>query len=144
MDLKANVQEHGTRNGYLMAIAPNSSTAKIGNSTDGIDPLYEIEFYEEKKNFKFKVTAPGLTPNTYEYYKKTRFNLDQLESIRQNAARQRHIDQAISFNLYVHNTIKAKVLLDIHLTAWESGLKSTYYVRSTSSEYDNACESCSS
>jgi ribonucleoside-diphosphate reductase alpha chain len=144
MDLKADVQEHGTRNGYLMAIAPNSSTAKIGNSTDGIDPLYEIEFYEEKKNFKFKVTAPGLTPNTYEYYKKTRFNLDQLESIRQNAARQRHIDQAISFNLYVHNTIKAKVLLDIHLTAWESGLKSTYYVRSTSSEYDNACESCSS
>ncbi|RRN72283.1 ribonucleoside-diphosphate reductase subunit alpha [Peribacillus simplex] len=144
MDLKANVQQHGTRNGYLMAIAPNSSTAKIGNSTDGIDPLYEIEFYEEKKNFKFKVTAPGLTPNTYEYYKKTRFNLDQLESIRQNAARQRHIDQAISFNLYVHNTIKAKVLLDIHLTAWESGLKSTYYVRSTSSEYDNACESCSS
>ncbi|MBT2669660.1 ribonucleoside-diphosphate reductase subunit alpha [Streptomyces sp. ISL-14] len=144
MDLKTDVQEHGTRNGYLMAIAPNSSTAKIGNSTDGIDPLYEIEFYEEKKNFKFKVTAPGLTPNTYEYYKKTRFNLDQLESIRQNAARQRHIDQAISFNLYVHNTIKAKVLLDIHLTAWESGLKSTYYVRSTSSEYDNACESCSS
>ncbi|WP_144526865.1 ribonucleoside-diphosphate reductase subunit alpha [Peribacillus simplex] len=144
MDLKADVQEHGTRNGYLMAIAPNSSTAKIGNSTDGIDPLYEIEFYEEKKNFKFKVTAPGLTPNTYEYYKKTRFNLDQLESIRQNAARQRHIDQAISFNLYVHNTIKAKVLLDIHLTAWESGLKSTYYIRSTSSEYDNACESCSS
>ncbi|QNU06122.1 ribonucleoside-diphosphate reductase subunit alpha [Peribacillus butanolivorans] len=144
MDLKENVQLHGTRNGYLMAIAPNSSTAKIGNSTDGIDPLYEIEFYEEKKNFKFKVTAPGLTPNTYEYYKKTRFNLDQLESIRQNAARQRHIDQAISFNLYVHNSIKAKVLLDIHLTAWESGLKSTYYVRSTSSEYDNACESCSS
>ncbi|AOH53742.1 ribonucleoside-diphosphate reductase subunit alpha [Peribacillus muralis] len=144
LDLKENVQQHGTRNGYLMAIAPNSSTAKIGNSTDGIDPLYEIEFYEEKKNFKFKVTAPGLTPNTYEYYKKTRFNLDQLESIKQNAARQRHIDQAISFNLYVHNTIKAKVLLDIHLTAWESGLKSTYYVRSTSSEYDNACESCSS
>ena len=144
LELKEDVQQHGTRNGYLMAIAPNSSTAKIGHSTDGIDPLYEIEFYEEKKNFKFKVTAPGLTPNTYEYYKKTRFHLDQKESIRQNAARQRHIDQAISFNLYVQNTIKAKVLLDIHLTAWESGLKSTYYLRSTSSEYDNACESCSS
>ncbi|MGE7121973.1 ribonucleoside-diphosphate reductase subunit alpha [Peribacillus sp. NPDC046944] len=144
LELKEEVQQYGTRNGYLMAIAPNSSTAKIGHSTDGIDPLYEIEFYEEKKNFKFKVTAPGLTPTTYEYYKKTRFHLDQKESIRQNAARQRHIDQAISFNLYVQNTIKAKVLLDIHLTAWESGLKSTYYLRSTSSEYDNACESCSS
>ena len=90
------------------------------------------------------MTAPGLTPNTYEYYKKTRFHLDQKESIKQNAAWQRHVDQAISFNLYVHNTIKAKDLLDIHLTAWESQLKSTYYVRSTSSEFNNACESCSS
>ncbi|USK87232.1 ribonucleoside-diphosphate reductase subunit alpha [Peribacillus asahii] len=143
-ELKQNIQQNGIRNGYLMAVAPNSSTAKIGNSTDGIDPLYEIEFYEEKKNFKFKVTAPGLTPNTYEYYKKTRFHLDQKESIKQNAARQRHVDQAISFNLYVHNTIKAKDLLDIHLTAWGSQLKSTYYVRSTSSEFNNACESCSS
>ncbi|MFJ5622579.1 ribonucleoside-diphosphate reductase subunit alpha [Peribacillus loiseleuriae] len=142
--LKEQVQKYGVRNGYLMAIAPNSSTAKIGNSTDGIDPLYEIEFYEEKKNFKFKVTAPGLTPSTYEYYKKTRFHLSQKESIRHNAARQRHVDQAISFNLYVHNTIKAKDLLDIHMSAWNSGMKSTYYVRSTSSEYDNACESCSS
>jgi len=144
LQVKNDVKQHGLRNGYLMAIAPNSSTAKIGNSTDGIDPLYEIEFYEEKKNFKFKVTAPGLTPNTYEFYKKTRFHLDQKESIKQNAARQRHIDQAISFNLYVHNTIKAKDLLDIHLTAWNSGMKSTYYVRSTSSEFSSACESCSS
>ena len=68
--IKRRSKADGTRNGYLMAIAPNSSTAKIGHSTDGIDPLYEIEFYEEKKNFKFKVTAPGLTPTTYEYYKK--------------------------------------------------------------------------
>ena len=142
--LKDEIKKHGIRNGYLMAIAPNSSTAKIGGSTDGIDPLYEIEYYEEKKNFKFKVTAPDLTPNTYEYYKKTRFHLDQKESIKQNAARQRHIDQSISFNLYVHNTIKAKDLLDIHLTAWENHLKSTYYVRSTSSEMTNVCESCSS
>lgn len=142
--LKRKIKRDGIRNGYLMAIAPNSSTAKIGNSTDGIDPLYEIEFYEEKKNFKFKVTAPGLTPETYEYYKKTRFNLDQLESIKHNAARQRHIDQAISFNLYVHNTIKAADLLNIHLTAWEGGLKSTYYVRSTTSTMDKACAVCES
>ncbi len=144
LTLQEDIKANGIRNGYLMAIAPNSSTAKIGGSTDGIDPLYDIEYYEEKKNFKFKVTAPDLTPNTYEYYKKTRFHLDQKESIKQNAARQRHIDQAISFNLYVHNTIKAKDLLDIHLTAWENDLKSTYYVRSTSSEMTNACESCSS
>lgn len=142
--LKEDIQKYGLRNGWLMAVAPNSSTAKIGNSTDGIDPLYDVEYYEEKKNFKFKVTAPDLTPKTYEFYRKTRFLLDQKASIRQNAARQRHIDQGISFNLYVTNEIKAKDLLDLHLTAWDSGLKTTYYVRSTSASKIKECEMCHS
>lgn len=143
-NLKEEVMTSGIRNGYLMAIAPNASTAKIGNSTDGIDPLYDLEFFEEKKDFKFKVTAPDLTPRTYPYYEKNRFLLDQKESIRQNAARQRHIDQAISFNFYVTNEIKASDLLDLHMTAWEGKLKSTYYVRSTSSANIKSCEGCAS
>lgn len=142
--LQEEVATIGVRNGYMMAIAPNSSTAKIGGSTDGIDPLYDLEFYEEKKDFKFKVTAPDLSPLTYEYYKKNRFMLDQKESIKQNAKRQRHIDQAISFNFYVVNEIKAGDLLDLHLTAWEAGLKSTYYVRSTASANVSGCEGCAS
>ncbi|WP_170007633.1 ribonucleoside-diphosphate reductase subunit alpha [Bacillus fonticola] len=144
----ANLQERinatGVRNGYMMAVAPNSSTAKIGGSTDGIDPLYSVVFAEEKKNFKFKVTAPDLTHKTYEYYKRARHELDQTWSIRQNAARQRHIDQAVSFNLYVPHTIHAKELLNIHLEAWQQGLKTTYYVRSTSQEEIEECEACHS
>lgn len=142
--LKEEVMANGVRNAWMMAVAPNSSTAKIGNSTDGIDPLYDLEFYEEKKNFKFKVTAPDLTPNTYSYYRKNRFELDQRESIRQNAARQRHIDQGMSFNFYVMNEINAKVLLDLHITAWESRLKTTYYVRSTAAKNIASCEWCES
>jgi ribonucleoside-diphosphate reductase alpha chain len=144
MELKEQVHEHGVRNGWMMAIAPNSSTAKIGNSTDGIDPLYDMVFIEEKKNFKFKVTAPDLSHNTYLYYQKNRFLLDQKESIRQNAARQRHIDQSISFNFYVTNEINAKELLDLHLTAWKEGLKTTYYVRSTAATEIKTCEWCHS
>jgi ribonucleoside-diphosphate reductase alpha chain len=143
-ELKGQVAENGMRNGWLMAVAPNSSTAKIGGSTDGIDPLYSIEYAEEKKNFKFKVTAPDLDHNTFEYYKKARHELDQLWSIKQNAARQRHVDQSISFNLYVRHDIKAKELLNLHLTAWEHGLKTTYYVRSTSQSEIKECEACQS
>ncbi|WP_059172857.1 ribonucleoside-diphosphate reductase subunit alpha [Bacillus sp. FJAT-27445] len=143
-ELKVEVQEHGVRNGWLMAVAPNSSTAKIGGSTDGIDPLYSVEYAEEKKNFKFKVTAPDLNHITYNFYLRARHELDQVWSIRQNAKRQRHIDQSISFNLYVRHDIKAKELLNLHLEAWEQGLKTTYYVRSTSQEEIQECEACHS
>lgn len=143
-ELRHAVSEHGVRNGWMMAVAPNSSTAKIGGSTDGIDPIYNVQFAEEKKNFKLNVTAPDLDHNTYEYYKKARHELDQVWSIRQNAARQRHIDQAISFNLYVKHTITAKELLNLHMEAWKHGLKTTYYVRSTSQTEINECEACHS
>lgn len=142
--LQDDVANHGIRNGWLMAIAPNSSTAKIGGSTDGIDPLYAVEYAEEKKNFKFKVTAPDLNHVTYDYYRRARHELDQVWSIRQNAARQRHVDQAISFNFYVRHDIKAKELLNLHLEAWEQGLKTTYYVRSTSQSEIEECEACHS
>lgn len=143
-DLQKEITENGVRNGWMMAVAPNSSTAKIGGSTDGIDPLYAVEYAEEKKNFKFKVTAPDLNHNTYDYYRRARHVLDQKWSIRQNAARQRHIDQGISFNLYVPHTIKAKDLLEMHIEAWEQGLKTTYYVRSTSQAEIEECEACQS
>ncbi|HCV53867.1 MAG TPA: hypothetical protein DGL70_10955, partial [Exiguobacterium sp.] len=58
-------------------------------------------------------------------------------------SRQRHIDQAISFNLYVKNNVKAKELLEMHMEAWQLGMKTIYYTRSTTVEIDE-CESCSS
>lgn len=142
--LMRDVSNHGIRNGWLMAIAPNSSTAKIGGSTDGIDPIYSVEYAEEKKNFKFKVTAPDLNHRTYEYYRRSRHELDQIWSIKQNSARGRHIDQGISFNLYVRHDIKAKDLLNLHMEAWKQGLKTTYYVRSTSQTEIDECEACHS
>ncbi|SMQ79798.1 ribonucleoside-diphosphate reductase alpha chain [Bacillus sp. OV166] len=144
IELKRDVVNHGIRNGWLMAIAPNSSTAKIGGSTDGIDPIYSVEYAEEKKNFKFKVTAPDLDHITYEFYRRSRHELDQVWSIKQNAARGRHIDQGISFNLYVRHDIKAKDLLNLHMEAWKQGLKTTYYVRSTSQTEIDECEACHS
>ncbi|SDC05288.1 ribonucleoside-diphosphate reductase alpha chain [Pelagirhabdus alkalitolerans] len=142
--LSQDIKSFGLRNGWLMAVAPNSSTAKIGGSTDGIDPIYAIEYAEEKKNFKFKVTAPDINHETYPFYRRARHELDQVYSIRQNAKRQRHVDQGISFNLYVRHDIKAKELLNLHLAAYENRLKTTYYVRSTSQTEIDECEACHS
>ncbi|BAD75196.1 ribonucleoside-diphosphate reductase alpha subunit [Geobacillus kaustophilus HTA426] len=140
--LKQDVARYGMRNGYIMAIAPNASTSIIAGSTASIDPIFLKVYAEEKKDYKIPVTVPDLNEQTTWYYKSA-YHIDQRWSIKQNAARQRHIDQAISFNFYVMNTIKAKELLDLHLTAWKSGLKTTYYVRSTSGTIDE-CDSCAS
>lgn len=142
-ELSSEIIRTGIRNGYLMAVAPNASTSVIAGSTASIDPIFNIEYSEEKKNYKIPVTAPDINHRTYNVYRKTAYLIDQFWSIKQNAARQRHIDQAISFNLYVQNTVKAKELLDMHLLAWHERLKTTYYLRNTSDEIEE-CEWCSS
>lgn len=140
--LKDDVATEGLRNGYLLAVAPNASTALIAGSTPSIDPVFKKVYSEEKKDYKIPVTAPDLSNETTWFYKSA-YLIDQHWSILQNAKRQKHIDQAISFNIYTQNTIKAKELLDLHLAAWKNGLKTTYYLRSTSSEIED-CDSCSS
>jgi len=142
-ELAAQVGVHGLRNGWLLAVAPNMSTAQIAGSSASIDPVYGAFYYEEKKDFRRPVAAPGLSLETYPYYEKGAYRLDQFASIRQNARRQRHVDQSISFNLYVPSTIRASTLLDLHMTAWKEGLKTTYYVRSNDIDIDE-CEWCAS
>lgn len=144
-DLASDVSKYGIRNGYLMAVAPNASTAKIGGSTDGIDPIYRDKYSDEKKDYKIPTVAPDMDHNTYNVYRKYSHRLDQRWSIRHNAARQKHIDQSQSFNFFVPHTIKASVLLELHMQAWKSKLKTTYYVRSTKNAKAAAeCEWCSS
>ncbi|WP_370568660.1 ribonucleoside-diphosphate reductase subunit alpha [Fictibacillus sp. 26RED30] len=140
--LKKRVNMHGLRNGYLIAVAPNSSTSIIANSTPSVDPIFKKFYSEEKKNYKIPVTAPDLNADTTWFYKSA-FLIDQTWSIEQNAARQRHVDQSISFNLYVNHNIKAKDLLHLHMLSFKKGLKTTYYTRSTSIELEG-CESCES
>src|SRR5699024_10555645 len=102
----------------LLAVAPNSSTAMIAHSTASIDPVFKPLYSEEKKDFRIPTTPPDLTPETYPIYRRSAYIIDQRWSVRQNAARQKHIDQSVSFNIYVPHTIRAKVLLDLHLQAW--------------------------
>lgn len=141
--LRAEVAANGVRNGYLMAVAPNSSTSVIAGSTASIDPIFKPFYHEEKKDYKLPVVAPDLDHRTYDVYRRSAYIVDQRWSVKQNAARQRHIDQSISFNLYVPNNIRASVLLDLHIQAWKSGMKTTYYTRSTATDIEE-CEWCHS
>jgi ribonucleoside-diphosphate reductase alpha chain len=143
IELKRLVRKYGMRNGYLMAVAPNGSTSILAGSTASIDPIYEMVSYEEKTTYKIANPVPDLSPKTFPYYMKNAFMLDQRYSIDMASARQRHIDQGQSFNLYVTPEIKALDFLELHLRAWKKRMKSTYYVRSRALTIEE-CEACAS
>ena len=67
---------------------------------------------------------------------KTAYELDQRFIIKQAAARQKHICQAQSLNLFFGRTekgdIDGKYLHEVHYQAWETGVKTLYYLRSDS------------
>ncbi|WP_053083778.1 ribonucleoside-diphosphate reductase subunit alpha [Rubeoparvulum massiliense] len=142
LDLQAEIGKYGVRNGYMLAIAPTSTTSYIAGTTAGIDPVFRRFFMEEKKDGTIPVTAPDLSPQNFWYYKEAH-RIDQSYSIAAAARRQRHIDQAQSFNLYITPDITAKQFLSYYIEAWKQGLKTIYYVRSQSMEIEE-CVSCSS
>lgn len=140
--LQSDIKKYGMRNGYITAIAPTGSTSNIANTTAGIDPVFKKFFMEEKKGSFTPKTAPDLNEENFWYYKEAH-NIDQQWSIKACAARQKHIDQAQSFNLYITPEIKAKEILNMYMESWKQGVKTIYYVRNKSLEMDE-CTSCSS
>jgi ribonucleoside-diphosphate reductase alpha chain len=139
--LQAEVAQYGVRNAWMFAIAPTASTSLIAGSTAGTDPIFNKFFVEEKKNAVIPQTAPNLSADTTWYYKEAH-KIDQLWSIQAAGIRQRHIDQAQSFNLYITPEITAKQFLELYMSAWEHGVKTVYYCRNKSLEVED-CVSCS-
>lgn len=63
---------------------------------------------------------------------KTAQEIDQRWIIDLSAERQEYICQAQSLNIFVPGNVSKKYLHEIHFRAWQKGLKSLYYCRSTS------------
>ncbi|WP_423883028.1 ribonucleoside-diphosphate reductase subunit alpha [Clostridium sardiniense] len=140
-ELQDEVKKYGMRNGYLMAIAPNGSTATLAGTSEGVDPVISRFWLEEKKGSIVPKTAPNLSEETYWYYNSA-YNIDQEWCIKMNGVRQRHIDQGQSFNLYITTNYTMREIMNLYIEACKSGVKSIYYVRSKSLEVGD-CESCS-
>jgi ribonucleoside-diphosphate reductase alpha chain len=75
--------------------------------------------------------------------------INPYEIIRQNAIRQKYIDQAISLNLIFDPSDSPKYISDVHKLAWKEGIKTLYYCRSESvlrgdniQRDENSCTSC--
>ncbi len=140
-ELKELVHKFGIRNGYLIAVAPNGSTATIAGTTEGIDPIMARFYLEEKKGSIIPKTAPNLSEDNYWYYNSA-YNIEQMWCVKMNGIRQRHIDQGQSFNLYITNSYTMRQIMNLYIEACKCGVKSIYYVRSKSLEVTE-CETCS-
>ena len=140
LNLKEQVAQGGLRNGYLLAIAPTSSTSIIAGTTAGIDPIMSRFYYDEKKNGLIPRAAPDLSMATWWFYKDAHL-INQTWSVRAGGVRQRHIDQAQSMNLYITNDYTFREILNLYLLANKCGVKTLYYIRSKSLEVEE-CESC--
>lgn len=140
--LKEDVAKTGIRNAYLIAIAPTSSTSIIAGTTAGLDPVMKRYFLEEKKGAIMPRVAPELNMSTFWFYKQAHL-INQTWTVRAAGIRQRHIDQAQSFNLYITQDLTFRQILNYFIMAFEHGVKTIYYCRSLSLEVEE-CDTCSS
>jgi len=158
-EVKSSIKDHGMRNSNVMAIAPTATIGYINGVEQSIEPNFSVLFVYENKSGNFYITnehfvndmkKEGLwSPEVASLIKsvdgdlsllngdipahikdkyKTAFDRDMFKLIDCNAARQKWIDQSVSFNLYNKGT-SLKYLNDIYMYCWESGLKTTYYLR---------------
>ncbi|AAK81211.1 ribonucleoside-diphosphate reductase alpha chain [Clostridium acetobutylicum] len=139
--LIAKIKKYGMRNGYIMAVAPNGSTATIAGTSEGVDPVMARFWMEEKKGSITPKIAPNLSRENFWFYNSA-YNIDQKLCVKINGIRQRHIDQSQSFNLYITTDYTMRQIMNLYIEAYKSGVKSIYYVRSKSLTVGD-CDSCS-
>ena len=81
---------------------------------------------------------------------KTFKEINQLELVKQGGIRQQYVDQAVSLNLAFPKEAEPKFINQVHLEAYEQGIKTLYYMRTesvlrgdiASSATDPDCLSC--
>jgi ribonucleoside-diphosphate reductase alpha chain len=153
--LRAKVKR-GMRNATLMAIAPTANIAHIAGTTPGLDPqfsqifsratlsgkflevnanlvhdLKELGVWERVKEdvlrYQGDLSQIELVPARLKEVYKTSFQLSPFAFIEVAARAQKWVDQAISRNMYLE-TRDIDEMSRIYDTAWEKGLKTTYYL----------------
>ena len=97
---------------------------KIGHNTD--------ETWESIMEFRGSVQHLKFLDNHAKEVFKTAREINQFELIRQASDRQKFVCQGQSLNLFVDPESTPEYLFRLHLSAWKAGLKSLYYLKSSS------------
>jgi ribonucleoside-diphosphate reductase alpha chain len=159
--VRDHVQKYGMRNSNTMAIAPTATISQIVGCSSCTEPYFNVLYVRSVLGGDFTVIndwfvddmkAIGLwnhsmvtkikqvdgdlskiseIPEDIKRKYRDAFNVDQLQLIKAAAARGKWIDMAMSVNLF-NNRTSAKYLNELYTTAWNVGLKTTYYLRNRS------------
>ena len=159
--LREKIAQQGMRNSNVLAIAPTATISNITGTSPCIEPTYKNLFVKSNLSGEFIVLNPFLVKDlkarglwnqemidNLKYFDGelkdiesipadlkarylTAFGIDHQWIIDAAARRQKWIDQAQSVNLWI-KTPDLKTLSHMYRSAWHSGLKTTYYLRSLS------------
>ncbi|MGO4448110.1 ribonucleoside-diphosphate reductase subunit alpha [Phyllobacterium sp. TAF24] len=162
--LRKRVKKTGMRNSNTMAIAPTATISNICGVAQSIEPAYQNLFVKSNMSGDFTVVNAALVhdlkarglwdevmisdlkyfdgsvgeidriPDDLKALFATAFEIDSAWLIAAASRRQKWIDQAQSLNLYIANP-SGKKLDELYRLAWNSGLKTTYYLRSRSASH---------
>lgn len=135
--------KRGMRNSCLMAIAPTATIANIAGTTQCTELPWDLVSSKGNLSGLFNVVSPLVYNNPKGLPLKAARDVDQIWVIHAAAARQLWIDQSQSTNMFLNpNKFKeiygeeeyleklGDMLDHLYFTAWEEGLKTTYYVYS--------------
>lgn len=154
------IQHHGMRNSNCLAIAPTATISNISGCFPSIEPIYKNLYVKSNMSGEFTVDNLylindlkalglwnkvmlekikqhdgsikniGIIPQRLKDKYKEAFDIESEWLIRAAAHRGKWIDQSQSLNIFTA-TSSGKRLSDIYLYAWNMGLKTTYYLRTT-------------
>ncbi|HBA36735.1 TPA: ribonucleoside-diphosphate reductase subunit alpha [Candidatus Falkowbacteria bacterium] len=148
--------QKGMRNSTLLAIAPTANIGLVAGTSTGIDPRFAQIFsrntlggkhLELNNNLVARLKALQLwekaradilsaygdighldyIPETIREIFKDSFSVRPEAFIEVAARAQKWVDQAISRNMYLA-TREIATIMNLYLAAWNSGLKTTYYL----------------
>ena len=162
--LRARIAEHGMRNSNCVAIAPTATISNIVGVDASIEPsfanisvksnlsgeftvvneflvrdlkklgLWDDVMVMDLKHFDGSLLPIDRVPEELKRLYATAFEIETSWLVEAGARRQKWIDQAQSLNIYMAGA-SGKKLDETYKLAWLRGLKTTYYLRTTSATY---------
>jgi ribonucleoside-diphosphate reductase alpha chain len=159
--VRESIKRWGMRNSNCLAIAPTATISNIIGVSQSIEPTFQNLFVKSNlsgdftvlndylveelksrglwdevmvhdlKYFEGSVMPIERVPEDLKALYATAFEIESHWLIEAAARRQKWIDQAQSLNLYMAEP-SGKKLDEMYKLAWQKGLKTTYYLRTTS------------
>lgn len=141
MKLKSDVMEYGIYHSYRMCCMPTGSVSYIQSATAGVMPIMERLEERTYGNSKTYYPMPYLSADNWFFYKEA-YDMDMFRVVDMISTIQEHVDQGISFTLFMKDIHTTRDLNKIDLYAHHKNIKTLYYCRTRSTTRDE-CISCS-